>query len=86
MSLLSSRSLKICVVALSLGLVAAGCGRRGALEPPPGGKAIPGEENAQPNEVQSVNPGAIPNPVGQPQKRNEPIKPPSGPFVLDFLL
>jgi predicted small lipoprotein YifL len=85
-SLLSSRSLKISVVALSLALAAAGCGRRGALEPPPGGKAIPGEENAQPEDMQSANPGAIANPLGQPQKRNEPIKPPSGPFVLDFLL
>ena len=37
-------------------------------------------------ETQATNPGAIANPIGQPQKKVEPIQKPSGPFVLDFLL
>jgi predicted small lipoprotein YifL len=85
-SLLTSRSLKIGVLALSLALVAAGCGRRGPLEAPTGGKAIPGEDNAQPETQSRETAPAVGNPIGQPQRRNEPIKPPTGPFVLDFLL
>jgi len=79
------RCFKIGVVALSLALAVAACGRRGALEAPPGGKAIPGADNAQPGDQQPNNP-AIGNPLGQPQQKSEPIKPPSGPFALDFLL
>jgi predicted small lipoprotein YifL len=74
---------RLAFVAAMIAAAAAGCGRRGALEPPPGGKAIPGEDNAQPEEQASETPGA---PFGQPQRRNEPIQRPTGPFVLDPLL
>lgn len=85
MPLSSSRRLKIGIVVVSLALAMAACGRKGPLEAPVGGKAIPGEDNAQPEDQQANKP-AIGNPIGQPQQRSEPIKPPSGPFVLDFLL
>lgn len=85
MSFFSHRSLKVGFVAISLALAVGACGRRGPLEAPVGGRAIPGEDNAQ-QEEQAANPGAISNPIGQAPRRSEPIKPPSGPFVLDFLL
>ena len=78
-----SSRLKFAILALCVGAALAGCGRRGPLEPPPNGRDIPGEENAQPGDQTA---GTIGNPIGQPQRRNEPIRPPTGPFVLDFLL
>ncbi|WP_342360890.1 lipoprotein [Terrarubrum flagellatum] len=80
-----SRQVKFALVALSLAVIVAGCGRRGPLEAPIGGRDIPGEDNAQRETPTTA--GAIGNPIGQPsQGRREPIKPPPGPFVLDFLL
>ena len=59
-----------------LALLAAGCGRRGALEPP--GGAI-----ATPTPTPSVG-GDLNDQLGRP--KNPPITPPKTSFVLDPLL
>lgn len=68
---------RIVAVGLVLGTLLAGCGRRGALEPPPGGKALPDDEAAETR-------------AGEPDrfggKKRQPIQKPKDPFVLDPLL
>jgi predicted small lipoprotein YifL len=68
------------VVALSLlfgvALLAAGCGRRGPLEPPGGAIATP-----TPTPTASSD---VTDPMGRP--KNPPITPPKKPFVLDPIL
>ena len=61
-----------CALVFALALGVAGCGRRGALEPPP-----------DPNAVQKPAPSN-----GEPaaHKKVPPITPPKTPFVLDPLL
>jgi predicted small lipoprotein YifL len=61
---------------LGLTLLAAGCGRRGPLEPPNAGVASP-----------TPTPAASPDlgeQLGKP--KYQPIKPPKTPFVLDPIL
>ena len=68
------------LVALSLlfglALVAAGCGRRGPLEPPGGAIASP-----TPAPTASAD---VADPMGRP--KNPPITPPKQSFILDPLL
>lgn len=72
--------LVIGVVALSL----AACGRRGALEPPPGTSG-PGQQEQRP-QVEG-QPGTLaPSPVGTPRRTTTQTPPPNRPFVLDPLL
>ena len=59
-----------------LGLLAAGCGRRGALEPPSAGIATP---TPTPNASSDLG-----EQLGKP--KNPPITPPKTPFVLDPIL
>lgn len=81
---MNRRSLFPFLFAAGLALTASACGRKGPLEPPPGGKDIPGEENQQPSDreeqAQSLNP------LSQRPKRPPPVKPPNTPFVLDAIL
>ncbi len=69
---------RVLVVAGLVTLALAACGRRGALEPPPGTAADvkPAQQG-----------GTLPSPVGTPRK-NRPygLVPPNQPFVLDPLL
>ncbi len=68
------------VVALSLlfgvALLAAGCGRRGPLEPPGGAIATPTPTPTASSDVTDQ--------MGRP--KNPPITPPKKPFVLDPIL
>jgi predicted small lipoprotein YifL len=68
------------VVALSLvfalALVAAGCGRRGALEPPAGAIATPTPAPSASSDITDQ--------MGRP--KNPPITPPKQSFVLDPIL
>ena len=68
------------VVALSLlfgvALLAAGCGRRGPLEPPGGAIATPTPTPTASSDVTDQ--------MGRP--KNPPITPPKKPFVLDPML
>ncbi len=70
---------------LALGMVLAGvlclagCGRRGALEEPPGTAAAQKTEE----QAQSASP-STPNPL--PRKKKTPITKPKEPFLLDPLL
>jgi predicted small lipoprotein YifL len=59
-----------------LALLAAGCGRRGPLEPPNAGVATPA-----PTPSASTDPN---DQLGRP--KNPPITPPKTPFVLDPIL
>ena len=81
---MNRRSLLPLLLTAGLALSAAACGRRGPLEPPPGGRDIPGEDNQQPSDREEQA-QAI-NPLGQRPKRPPPIKPPNTPFVLDAIL
>ena len=70
---------------LLAGLVAlsvAACGRRGALEPPPGSTPNAAGETVTNEE------GTLPSPVGTPSRNRsrEPITVPKQPFILDPLL
>jgi predicted small lipoprotein YifL len=58
---------------LAVALCAGGCGRKGALEPPPDPSAV-----AKPADADPTRPQARHNPP--------PIVPPKAPFVLDPLL
>ena len=76
--------LQAAVLGATLVFVLSACGRRGPLEAPPDGKAIPGNPNeiAQP-EAPEQN---ITSPLGRSQSRRTPIVPPKTPFILDPLL
>jgi predicted small lipoprotein YifL len=71
--------------AVALALLA-GCGRKGALEPPPSASLSQGEANAQPGLGEEQPPGLFP---GESARRSKPPPappPPSKPFILDWLL
>ncbi len=80
-----SSGLPLARTILLAGLVAlsvAACGRRGALEPPPG---------SAPNAVGTTvanDDATLPSPVGTPSRNRarEPITVPKQPFILDPLL
>jgi predicted small lipoprotein YifL len=61
---------------LALTLLAAGCGRRGPLEPPSAGIATPAPTPTASSDLSSQ--------LGKP--KNPPIAPPKTPFLLDPLL
>jgi predicted small lipoprotein YifL len=61
---------------LGLALLAAGCGRRGPLEPPNAGIATPTPAPTASSDLNSQ--------LGHP--KNPPIAPPKTPFVLDPIL
>lgn len=82
---MNRRALFPVLLTVGLALTAAACGRKGPLEPPPGGKDIPGEDNAQPSDREEQA-GLMNNPIGQRPRRPPPIKPPNDPFVLDAIL
>jgi predicted small lipoprotein YifL len=63
----------VLALALLAAALASGCGRKGALEPPPNGSAVQPAAPADPLHPQIRKP--VP-----------PITPPKGPFVLDPLL
>jgi predicted small lipoprotein YifL len=80
---------RISILVLAIGLAAAGCGRRGALEPPPGAPemtpkaapATPGGALVDTPTTSLQRPGSS---EGEPL--NEDIVRPDRPFLLDFLL
>ena len=69
---------------LGVGLTAAlgACGRRGPLEAPPPGRALPASEAAR---EQDQGPSTI-SPVGRPRGNRQPITVPKEPFLLDPIL
>lgn len=72
---ISARRVAALLLALGVALGAAGCGRRGDLEPPPSPNAV----------------APTPSPTGDPlaamsHHKDQPITPPKGPFALDPLL
>jgi len=67
-----ARSAVACVFAMLVAMGCGGCGRRGALEPPPDPTAATTDANGQPKP--------------QPQRRHVPIVPPKQPFILDPLV
>jgi predicted small lipoprotein YifL len=69
---LRERRLRALALLAAVALGAAGCGRRGDLEPPPDASAV-------------QKPGAEAGGF-QVHKDNPPIKPPKTPFVLDPVL
>jgi predicted small lipoprotein YifL len=76
-SLTFSRAVLVCGL-IVLGLSA--CGRRGALEPPPG----PAGAQAQPETTEQ---STLPSPVGTPRpKPSRGYTVPKEPFILDPLL
>jgi predicted small lipoprotein YifL len=80
-SLAFSRALVVAGLVI-LGLSA--CGRRGALEPPPGPDAAPAQQGV---DGTGASQGALPSPVGTPRKTtNRPITVPKTPFILDPIL
>ncbi|HEX9169728.1 MAG TPA: hypothetical protein VF886_12515 [Roseiarcus sp.] len=62
-------------LAVLMALLAAGCGRYGALEPPPDPNAPPKPANSNPTNMGGLSKPSIP-----------PIKAPNQPFFLDFML
>ena len=58
------------------------CGRRGPLEAPPDGRALPASEAAR---EQDQGPSTI-SPVGRPRGNRQPITVPKEPFLLDPIL
>jgi predicted small lipoprotein YifL len=66
------------------GLSVVACGRRGALEPPPGSTPNAVAETATSEETDAL----LPSPVGTNSRRRarEPITVPKQPFILDPLL
>jgi predicted small lipoprotein YifL len=70
---LRARRGAIFALALLSAALASGCGRKGALEPPPSGGAVQPAAPADPLHPQIRKP--VP-----------PITPPKGPFILDPLL
>ena len=79
---LCTRSALAVALALALGL--AGCGRKGALDPPPGGLAEPSVIGAQPTPA--------PGPDGKVAAASDPNAPPAPQppakktFLLDWLI
>lgn len=71
------------VAVLALALCCAGCGRKGALEPPPGA-AVGGPADAGSSTVQDVSGNGSGLPMKRPKK--VPIRPPKEPFILDPLV
>lgn len=82
---MNRRSLFPFMLAAGLALGVSACGRKGPLEPPPGGRDIPGEENQQPSDREEQAQQTL-NPLGGKPRRPPPIKPPNTPFVLDAIL
>jgi predicted small lipoprotein YifL len=78
------------LVVAAIGLAVSACGRRGALEPPPGAaNAQPGATNSaapQRTADDEDNEALNPSPVGQAKKRPRAIVIPKEPFILDPLL
>lgn len=70
----------IMAAALAATTLAAGCGKRGPLEPAEGMNP----DKGKPAQADSTD-GAIPNMKGA-RRRPPPIKPPQQDFFLDFLL
>jgi predicted small lipoprotein YifL len=70
---LSMRRAAALALVFGLTLLAAGCGRRGGLEPPNAGVATPAPASSDLDEQ-----------LGRP--KNPPITPPKTPFVLDPIL
>ena len=83
---MNRRSLFPLLLAAGLALTVSACGRKGPLEPPPGGKDIPGEENQQPSDREEQAQTSLTNPLTQRPRRPPPIKAPNTPFVLDAIL
>jgi len=74
---ISARRFVALLLALAVALGAAGCGRRGPLEPPPSPNAVAPTPTATPSD----DPMAAMS-----RHKDQPITPPKGPFVLDPLL
>ena len=81
-TLLPRPLLRAALVGLGLSLALGACGRRGPLEAPPNGRALPGDEAARPG---TEVPGAI-TPLGRTRGSRQPIVPPKEPFILDPIL
>nr|WP_256515722.1 lipoprotein [Alsobacter ponti] len=83
-----SAPLRAVLVGLCLGLALAGCGRRGALEPPPGAaKAAPDTVNRTDPSLEPAPKPIVPSvsPVGT-GKKGQPITAPKSDFILDPIL
>jgi predicted small lipoprotein YifL len=80
----SSRANLLIVAAAALTLLAA-CGRRGALEAPPGAATLPTNTSAVDEQAQGETPVTV-SPVGKSNSRSAPITAPQRPFILDSIL
>ena len=74
--------LRALVLGLGLAVALGACGRRGPLEAPLGGQALPGDELAR--EGQQAPPTIAP--VGRTRGGRQPITVPKEPFILDPIL
>jgi predicted small lipoprotein YifL len=78
------RSGTACMAVLALALCCAGCGRKGALEPPPGAAVSGPVPNEGGSTVQDVSGNGSGRPMARAKK--VPIRPPKEPFILDPLV
>jgi predicted small lipoprotein YifL len=76
---------RLLIVAAAALPLLAGCGRRGPLEAPPGGAALPGNTSAVDEQAQGEQPVTV-SPLGQSRPRAAPIAAPKRPFILDPIL
>jgi len=74
--------LRALLLGLGLAVALGACGRRGPLEAPPVGRALPASEAAR---EQDQGPSTL-SPVGRPRGNRQPITVPKEPFILDPIL